>query len=277
MNAQSQVVQFQFNNNQVRTVVKDEQVWFVASDVCKALDYANPSDAVATHLDDDEKMTIANSDSHSGKRGGSRLMVIINESGLYALVLRSRKPEARKFAKWVTSEVLPSIRKTGSYSLPKPSTKDDRTPLKNTVNWAVHKTGLSHSDVYTMVHNYFGVESVSDLTEEQIPQAVKYLCEVVTTPANQPTLTEILPSTRYLLTKAHNGLGYLLQPIAPDANMVHDNDIAFHIENNMPRLSVEALASIITACTKRMQQRMEWSEMRIKSLKKDNPQLGFFA
>ena len=111
----SNLINFQFNNNQVRTVVKDDQIWFVATDVCKALDYANPSDAVATHLDDDEKMTIANSDSHSGKRGGSRFMVIINESGLYALVLRSRKPEARKFAKWVTSEVLPSIRKTGAY------------------------------------------------------------------------------------------------------------------------------------------------------------------
>jgi prophage antirepressor-like protein len=111
-----QFTNFNFGEHSVRVIMRNGEPWFVASDVCAALDYANPSDAVATHLDDDERMTIANGESHSGKRGGSRLMVIINESGLYALVLRSRKPEARKFAKWVTSEVLPSIRKTGSYT-----------------------------------------------------------------------------------------------------------------------------------------------------------------
>lgn len=219
-------------------------------------------------------------------KSGAQSMVCLPLSKLagwmYSISPNKVKPELReKVVRYQTEcdQVLFDYWTTGVAVKPHahPSTVSDRTPLKNTVNWAVHKTGLSHSDVYTMVHNYFGVESVSDLTDEQIPQAVKYLCEVITTPANQPTLTEILPSTRYLLTKAHNGLGYLLQPIAPDANMVHDNDIAFHIENNMPRLSVEALASIITTCTKRMQRRMEWSEMRIKSLKTDNPQLGFFA
>jgi prophage antirepressor-like protein len=102
---------FNFNSNQVRTVIRNGDVWFVAVDICNALGYANSRDAVANHLDDDERSTVANSD---GRNGGG-LLTIINESGLYALVLRSRKPEARKFAKWVTSEVLPSIRKTGSY------------------------------------------------------------------------------------------------------------------------------------------------------------------
>lgn len=122
--ASSQPV-FNFGAHSVRVVVRDGEPWFVASDVCAALDYKNTSDAVATHLDDDERMTIAAGDSHSndssqsleskGKRGGARNLVVVNESGLYALVLRSRKPEARKFAKWVTSEVLPAIRKTGVY------------------------------------------------------------------------------------------------------------------------------------------------------------------
>lgn len=102
---------FNFGAHSVRVVVRDGEPWFVASDVCAALLYKNTSDAVATHLDDDERSTIANSESRNG--GGS--LVVINESGLYALVLRSRKPEARKFAKWVTSEVLPAIRKTGVY------------------------------------------------------------------------------------------------------------------------------------------------------------------
>lgn len=126
---------FNFGAHAVRIVMRGDAPWFVAADVCAALDYANTSKAVADHLDDDERMTltagysqsasglttgstVAKSDSHSGKRGGARLMTIINESGLYALVLRSRKPEARKFAKWVTSEVLPAIRKTGRYEKP---------------------------------------------------------------------------------------------------------------------------------------------------------------
>lgn len=116
--ASAQITPFTFGTHAVRVIVRDGSPWFVASDVCTALEYSNASDAVATHLDDDERMTIANGESHSGKRGGARLMTIINESGLYALVLRSRKPEARKFAKWVTSEVLPAIRKTGAYVAP---------------------------------------------------------------------------------------------------------------------------------------------------------------
>lgn len=102
---------FNFGNHSVRIIMRDGQPWFVAFDVCQALGYANSRKAVADHLDDDERSTVTNSDSRNG--GGK--LTIINESGLYALVLRSRKPEARKFAKWVTGEVLPSIRKSGGY------------------------------------------------------------------------------------------------------------------------------------------------------------------
>lgn len=101
---------FNFGAHSVRVVVRDGEPWFVASDVCGALEYKNTSKAVADHLDDDEKgLTV------SYTPGGEQKLTVINESGLYALVLRSRKPEARKFAKWVTSEVLPAIRKTGVY------------------------------------------------------------------------------------------------------------------------------------------------------------------
>jgi prophage antirepressor-like protein len=101
---------FNFRNSQVRVIVREGEPWFVATDVCAALGYKNSRDAVATHLDDDEK-GVAN----GYTLGGNQSLAIIFESGLYALVLRSRKPEARKFAKWVTSEVLPAIRKTGRY------------------------------------------------------------------------------------------------------------------------------------------------------------------
>lgn len=92
---------------QVRTVQKDGQPWFVAADVCRALEM----DKTATRrLDDDEKGL------HSTQTpGGKQNLVIVNEPGLYALVLGSRKPEARAFKRWITHEVIPSIRRSGGY------------------------------------------------------------------------------------------------------------------------------------------------------------------
>lgn len=101
---------FDFNSHSVRVVLLDGQPWFVAKDVCDALGYANSRKATADHLDSNEK-GVASGDT----LGGTQKLQVISESGLYALVLRSRKPEARRFAKWVTGEVLPTIRKTGVY------------------------------------------------------------------------------------------------------------------------------------------------------------------
>lgn len=100
--------------DQFRVIDRDGEPWFVASEVCQKLGIANTSDAVS-RLDDDERMTLGIAESHSGSRGGARSLLIINESGLYSIMLRSRVPGAKKFKKWVTSEVLPSIRKTGGY------------------------------------------------------------------------------------------------------------------------------------------------------------------
>lgn len=101
---------FNFGGHPIRVIVREGEPWFVATDVCSALGYVNPSKAVADHLDDDER----SHEQLDRSRMGSKA-IVISESGLYALVLRSRKPEARKFAKWVTGEVLPSIRKNGGY------------------------------------------------------------------------------------------------------------------------------------------------------------------
>jgi len=101
---------FEYENKRpFRIIDQKGEPWFVLTDVCRELDHGNPSQAAST-LDADEKGIIT-----SDTPGGAQRMVIINESGLYSLILRSRKPEAKKFKKWVTSEVLPSIRKTGSY------------------------------------------------------------------------------------------------------------------------------------------------------------------
>ena len=109
---QNGVVPFQNEtlNCTVRAVVKDGEPWFVAKDVCNALSIADSKSSLR-FLEDEEKGV------HSMHTlGGTQQVSIINESGLYSLILRSRKPEAKKFKKWVTAEVLPSIRKHGAYA-----------------------------------------------------------------------------------------------------------------------------------------------------------------
>lgn len=100
----------------IRSLVKDGEPWFVAKDICGVLGISNNRDALAA-LDEDEKSNVGKSDI-SNIEVPNRGLSIINESGLYALVIRSNKPNARKFRKWITSEVLPSIRKTGKYAAP---------------------------------------------------------------------------------------------------------------------------------------------------------------
>lgn len=99
----------------IRLIEKSGEVWFVAADVCKALEILNTSDAL-TKLDSDEKMTLDLTDGQTG-RGGPKSLNIVNESGLYTLVMRSRKPEAKEFRRWVTHDVLPSLHKTGKYEM----------------------------------------------------------------------------------------------------------------------------------------------------------------
>lgn len=103
---------FKYENNDVRTMEINGEPWFVLKDVCNALEIANVSN-VAIRLDADEK-GIHQVDT----LGGKQEVICINESGLYNVILRSDKPEAKPFRKWVTSEVLPSIRKHGAYMTP---------------------------------------------------------------------------------------------------------------------------------------------------------------
>jgi prophage antirepressor-like protein len=109
------IVPFEFDDHPVRVLQRDGAHWFSLNDVCAVLDIANPRDA-ATRLDDDEKDVVI-----TDTLGGRQEATVIDESGLYKLALRSRKAAAKRFTKWVTREVLPSIRQTGSYGRPAPA------------------------------------------------------------------------------------------------------------------------------------------------------------
>ena len=103
---------FNFNNNEVRTVLIDNEPYFVGKDVATILGYARPTDAVRKHTDEDDR-GISKMETPSGVQE----MTVINESGLYSLVLSSKLPQAKSFKRWVTKEVLPTIRKTGKYQI----------------------------------------------------------------------------------------------------------------------------------------------------------------
>ena len=102
---------------EVRTVTIDNEPWFVGKDVAAILGYANPNEAIKDHIDKEDKLnskTLSSFDLDLGQRGGW----LINESGVYALIFGSKLKSAKRFKHWVTSEVLPSIRKTGQYQMP---------------------------------------------------------------------------------------------------------------------------------------------------------------
>lgn len=125
----SNITPFDFDGHPIRVVTDDSgEPWFAANEICEVLGFGNPRDAVARHVDEDDvgkRDTIDN-------LGRKQLTNHVNESGMYALIFGSTKAEAKRFKRWVTSEVLPSIRRTGSYT--GPATQQMAAPLRDQVD-----------------------------------------------------------------------------------------------------------------------------------------------
>mgnify|MGYP002742136046 CR=1 FL=1 len=186
MSTQNQLSTFNFETSPIRVIAINNEPWFIAKDLCDTLGISNPSKAII-NLDDDEKKIVGSTDipDYNLKLGsagnGAQRLSLVSESGMYTLILRCRDAVKKgsvphRFRKWVTSEVLPQIRKTGSYSK---TTVDQRTGLRNAVNMLVSKKGLIYSDAYHLIHQRFNVESIEDLTLEQLPQAVEYVHKII--------------------------------------------------------------------------------------------------
>lgn len=108
----NEIQTFDFDGSRIRTLTIDEEPYFVGKDVAQVLGYRDTADALKKHVDEEDKLTRQFADS-----GQRREMKIINESGLYSLILGSKLPEAKRFKRWVTSEVLPSLRRNGMYAM----------------------------------------------------------------------------------------------------------------------------------------------------------------
>lgn len=171
---------FDYEGREVR-VVKDDQgePWFVAADVCAVLQLPETHKAVA-RLDEDEK------DRNSiPTPGGSQSMTVVSEAGLYSLVLGSRKPEAKRFKRWVTHEVLPTIRKTGSYVVPAvatlPAPTHDRVASLLLIGEAIAKVpgvkvGIAMAATLTCIHENTGL--AIETLRRALPAANEPICSL---------------------------------------------------------------------------------------------------
>lgn len=154
---------------QVRTVTLNDDPWFVGKDIATALGYAKPENAIANHVDSDDKTSTLIQGSGSNYKSKA---IIINESGLYSLILSSKLPAAKKFKHWVTSEVLPALRKTGKYEIPKITpnphyrTRMIKTAVKDigdtadTIAQVFHvKKGIAMTASMQMVGEAYGIDT----------------------------------------------------------------------------------------------------------------------
>jgi putative antirepressor protein ant len=177
MTAQTQLSTFNFESKSIRTLAINNEPWFVAVDVCQALGLTQTTNALR-NLDDDEVALT----SIKGISKGNDQVNLVSESGMYTLILRCRDAVKKgsvphRFRKWVTSEVLPTIRKTGKYE--SKTSVNDRTGLRNAVNMLVSKKGLIYSDAYNLVHQYMNVETIEDIPADKLQSAVEYVHRIV--------------------------------------------------------------------------------------------------
>lgn len=174
-----QLVPFDFEGRSVRVVTDSQgEPWFVAADICRVLEISKPENAYG-RLDDDERDTRT-----VGTPGGPQDMVVLNESGLYSLILTSRKAEAKRFKRWVTHEVLPSIRKTGSYAVPGaiaslPAPTQDRVTALLLIGEAVAKVpgvkaGIAMAATLTCIQENTGL--AVETLRRTLPAANEPIC-----------------------------------------------------------------------------------------------------
>ena len=166
------IIQFQFDTHAVRTIADEHgEPWFCATDVCAVLGYRNPRDAVAKHC---KEKGVAKRDTLTSK--GMQELTFINEGNLYRLIVKSRKPEAERFEQLVMETILPSIRKTGSYTAPQLTlTPAQQRHIQNRVAELAGAPGNSFASVYRSIKDQFKVGTYKDIPAEQYPALCQFL------------------------------------------------------------------------------------------------------
>ncbi len=147
---------FNYEGNKVRTLEIEGEPWFVGKDVAEILGYSNPQKAIRDHVDEEDKGV-----NELFTPGGKQEVTVINESGLFSLVLSSKLPSAKRFKRWVTSEVLPSLRKTGAYSMSRATTPSMSDKMV-VVETAARMLNMNDSSKILMLQNFCKQECIEN-------------------------------------------------------------------------------------------------------------------
>lgn len=241
----AQVIPFQYNTAEVRVVTDDlGETWFVAADLCAVLQHSNSRKALE-RLDADEKGVTT-----VYTLGGNQEMAVVNESGMYHLIMTSRKPEAQPFRKWVTSEVIPSIRKTGQYAHELATiTPEQQNALQQIVARKSADDGRKRAGLWSRFNNHFKLGSYKQLPASKFPEAVIYLDGI----AEDATISALLPVAQRMLTIIEGGQIQSMTALAPRACVVDpESDVSLRTFFG-EYLPLDKLSCLIRMATDRLE------------------------
>lgn len=221
---------FSFENAQVRALGTPDLPLFVAVDAAGALGYKDKTNAIKQHVDPEDLIK-----SEIETKGGRQTVNCVNESGLYALIFGSKLESAKRFKRWVTSEVLPTIRKTGRYEASATLTTEEMYEIRKAVKTRAKNSSIHYQTIYNALYDSFKIASYKDLTREQLQAALSFIqtCELkpqlpaqtipegalVLSSREAETLRDFVYYWRYLfredLSTVLNLMRLLQSPLAP--------------------------------------------------------------
>ena len=183
-----QALSFSFENNAVRTLGTPETPLFVALDVCGALGHTNPRKAIKDHVDPEDLIKV-----EIETNGGRQTVNAVNESGLYALIFGSKLDTAKRFKRWLTSEVLPAIRRTGRYESAQSAliTTTEQYEIRKAIKSRAKNSSVHYQTVYNALYDYFKIASYKDLRHDQMKAALALIETCTLKPQlSAPTIPE---------------------------------------------------------------------------------------
>lgn len=164
---------FSFEDANVRTIGTPDLPLFVAIDICNALQHSNPRKAIKDLVDPEDLIK-----SEIETNGGRQTVNCVNESGLYALIFGSKLESAKRFKRWVTSEVLPTIRKTGHYDAPETLTTAEQRAIQREVAIRAHKTSSNYRTIYRAIKARYQIARYDQLPRTQLEDCLDFIREV---------------------------------------------------------------------------------------------------
>ena len=184
----SALTTFSFENLPVRTFGTADAPLFIALDVCNALGYKRARDAVAQHVDPEDLIKV-----EIDTAGGKQTVNCVTESGLYALIFGSKLESAKRFKRWVTSEVLPAIRRTGRYESAQSAliTTTEQYEIRKAIKSRAKNSSVHYQTVYNALYDYFKIASYKDLRHDQMKAALALIETCTLKPQlSAPTIPE---------------------------------------------------------------------------------------